>query len=145
RHADMSPDEFVEDLERRGDSVWKMLGRMMGAGMATQSQGGDVGMIMALFSKDRPMMMKRAMASQLIDIEIVTAGVNDANGENTLIQGRNRKAFQILKEELDAGAKTVAVFYGAGHLSDMAERLENEFNMEPTQTTWLDAWDLTKN
>ena len=24
RHADMSPKEFAEDLERRGDSVWKM-------------------------------------------------------------------------------------------------------------------------
>ncbi len=145
RHADMSPDEFVKDLERRGDSVWKMVARMMGAGMATQAKGGDVGMIMAFFSKDRAMMMKRAMASQLIDIELVTAGVNDANGENTLIKGRNRKAFQVLKEELDAGADSVAVFYGAGHLSDMAERLETKFDMEPTQTTWLDAWDLTKN
>ncbi|TWT66190.1 TraB/GumN family protein [Allorhodopirellula solitaria] len=145
RHADMSPDEFAEDLERRGDSVWKMAARMMGAGMASQSQGGDVGLIMALFSKDRAMMMKRAMASQLIDIELVTAGVNDANGENTLIKGRNRKAFQILSEELDAGAEHVAVFYGAGHLADMAERLENNFDMEPTETTWLDAWDLTKN
>lgn len=145
RHADMSPDEFVKDLERRGDSVWKMAARMMGAGMATQTQGGDVGLIMAFFSNDRAKMMKRAMASQLLDIELVTAGMNDAGGENTLIKGRNRKAFEILKQELDSGAATVAVFYGAGHLSDMAERLETEFEMEPTQTTWLDAWDLTKN
>ncbi len=35
RHADMSPDEFVEDLERRGDSIWKMVARMMGAGLAS--------------------------------------------------------------------------------------------------------------
>lgn len=145
RHADMSPDEFVKDLERRGDSVWKMAARMMGAGMATQTQGGDISLIMALFSNDRAKMMKRAMASQLIDIELVTAGMNDASGENTLIRGRNRKAFEVLQQELDAGADTVAVFYGAGHLSDMAERLETEFEMEPTQTTWLDAWDLTKN
>lgn len=145
RHADMSPDEFVKDLERRGDSVWKMAARMMGAGMATQTQGGDVSLIMALFSTDRAKMMKRAMASQLIDIELVTAGMNDASGENTLIKGRNRKAFEILQQELDSGADTVAVFYGAGHLSDMAERLETEFEMEPTETTWLDAWDLTKN
>src|SRR6056297_2807289 len=63
RHADMSPDEFSEDLESRGDSVWKMLARMMGAGIATQSKnGGDDGLLMALFSQDRSKMMKRAMA-----------------------------------------------------------------------------------
>ncbi len=147
RHADMSPDEFVEDLEKRGDSVWKMIARMLGAGIASQAKtGGDAGLLMAMFSgEDRPKNMKRAMARQLVDIELVTAGMDDANGENTLIKGRNRKAFEILKEELDAGKENIAVFYGAGHLPDMAERLENDFGMKAIQTTWSDAWDLTRN
>nr|WP_246420057.1 TraB/GumN family protein [Aporhodopirellula rubra] len=145
RHADMSPDEFVEDLERRGDSVWKMVARMMGAGLATQSANAETGLLMALFSKDRSKMMKRAMAGQLIDIEMVSAGLDDANGENTLIKGRNRKAFEILQEELDGDTNSAAVFYGAGHLPDMADRLVTDFEMEPTDTTWLDAWDLTRN
>ena len=146
RHADMSPDEFVEDLERRGDSVWKMVARMMGAGLASQSaNGGDAGLLLALFSDDRPMRMKQAMARQLIDIESITAGMDDANGENTLIKGRNAKAFRILREELEKGKQKIAVFYGAGHLPDMAERLEAEFEMEARKTTWLDAWDLTRN
>ena len=47
RHADMSPEEFVEDLERRGDSIWKMVARMMGAGIASSSTtGGDAGMLL---------------------------------------------------------------------------------------------------
>ncbi len=143
RHADMSPDEFVEDLERRGDSIWKMVARMMGAGLASQSaSGGDAGLLLALFSDDRPTKMKQAMARQLIDIETVTAGIDDANGENTLIKGRNAKAFAILREEIDAGKKNIAVFYGAGHLPDMAERLEQEFSMKPAKTIWLDAWHL---
>ncbi len=146
RHADMSPEEFVEDLERRGDSIWKMVARMMGAGLASQaSTGGDAGMLLAFFSSDRPKRMKQAMARQLVDIELVTAGIDDANGENTLIKGRNAKAFEILKEELDAGKQKIAVFYGAGHLPDMVERLETEFEMSPRKTTWLDAWDLTQN
>lgn len=143
RHADMSPTEFSEDLERRGDSVFKMLARMMGAGLATQSRtGGDVGVLMALFSEDRATAMKNAMASQLIDMEVITAGINDANGENTLIKGRNAKAFQILREELADGKEKIAVFYGAGHLADMAERLEKDFGMRAVATTWLNAWDL---
>ena len=146
RHADMSPDEFVEDLERRGDSIVKMIARMMGAGLASQaSTGGDAGVLLALFSNDRPKKMKQAMARQLVDIEIVTAGMDDANGENTLIKGRNAKAFKVLGEELAAGKKNIAVFYGAGHLPDMAERLEQEFSMKATTTTWLVAWDLQSN
>ncbi len=144
RHADMSPEEFSADLERRGDSVLKMFARMMGAGLATQSQGGgDIGVLMALFSEDRATAMKNAMASQLIDMEAITAGLNDASGENTLIKGRNAKAFQVLREELAAGKQKLAVFYGAGHLADMAERLEKDFGMKHTETTWLDAWDLS--
>ena len=146
KHADMSPEEFVEDLERRGDSVWKMVARMMGAGLASQAAtGGDAGVLLAMFSDNRSKKMKQAMARQLVDIELVSAGMDDANGENTLIKGRNAKAFTILTEELKAGKDNVAVFYGAGHLPDMAERLESEFQMKPMQTTWLDAWDLTRN
>ncbi len=146
RHADMSPDEFIDDLQRRGDSVWKMVARMMGAGLASSaSTGGDAGILLALFSNDRSKKMKQSMARQLVDIELVTAGIDDAQGENTLIKGRNAKAFQILKEELDAGKKKIAVFYGAGHLPDMAQRLEQEFDMAGKKTTWLDAWDLTRN
>jgi hypothetical protein len=144
RHADMSPEEFVDDLERRGDSLWKMMARMMGAGLATSaSNGGDAGILLAMFSEDRPKKMKQAMARQLVDV--VTAGMDDENGENTLIKGRNAKAFEILKEEIAAGKKKIAVFYGAGHLPDMAERLEADFEMTVKKTTWLDAWDLTRN
>jgi hypothetical protein len=123
-----------------------MFARMMGAGLASSAaSGGDAGMLLALFSSDRSMRLKQAMARQLIDIELVTAGIDDANGDNTLIKGRNAKAFSILREQLAAGKEKVAVFYGAGHLLDMAERLESDFQMEARRTTWLDAWDLTRN
>lgn len=146
RHADMSPEEFAEDFERRGDSVWKMVARMMGAGLATQSKtGGDAGMLLAMFSQDRSKKMKQLMARQLVDMETITAGINDSEGNNTLIKGRNAKAFRVLREELEAGHRELAVFYGAGHLPDMAERLEQEFQMEERETEWLDAWDLTRN
>ena len=94
RHADMSPTEFAADFERRGDSVWKMVARMMGAGIASSSaNGGDAGMLMALFSPDRSKLMKQTMARQLVDIEVVTAGLADANGEDTLIKGRMQRRF----------------------------------------------------
>lgn len=147
RHADMSPEEFVQDMERRGDSLPQMIARMMGASLAIQSQnqGGDVDMLRAMFSSDRAMLMKRAMASQLVNADMMMAGITDPNGEDTIIRGRNAKALKILREELDAGKETIAVFYGAGHLEDMADRLEEQFQMIPQKTTWLQAWDLQRN
>ncbi len=146
RHADMSPEEFMEDLRNRGDGIWQMIARMMGAGLATQaSGGGEAGILLALLSENRSMKMKQVMAQQLTDVEAVTAGMDDASGENTLIKGRNRKAFEVLREELDAGKKNVAVFYGAGHLSDMVDRLKADFEMSQTDTSWLEAWDLQRN
>lgn len=150
RHADMSPEEFAADMERRGDSILKMVARMMGAGLASSATGqgggnGDVGLLMALISGNRSKMMKQTMARQLIQMEAMTAGMDDEQGDNTLIKGRNAKAFRILREELDRGQQRVAVFYGAGHLIDMAERLQQDFQMDKTDTVWLDAWDLTTN
>jgi hypothetical protein len=146
RHADMSPDEFMKDMASRGDGLWKMAARMMGAGIASQAaNGGDAGLLIAMLSSDRSMKLKQVMSRQLADVDAVTAGMDDETGTNTLIKGRNRKAFEVLREELDADKKTVAVFYGAGHLSDMADRLENDFNMKPTTTQWLTAWDLQRN
>lgn len=147
RHADMSPEEFMQHMEERGDSMPNMLARMMGAGIATQSDpdNSNVGLLTALFSKDRAMMLKRAMAKQLSDMEIATAGMDDENGDNTLIKGRNEKAFEVMKDELKKGHKSIAVFYGAGHLKDMDERLQRDFQMVPVETTWLQAWDLQRN
>src|SRR6056297_226798 len=147
RHADMSPDEFAKDMERRGDSLPKMIARMMGASLAAQSKnaGSELDLLRAMFSDDRAMLMKRAMATQLSDIGVATAGMDDVNGDNTLIKGRNAKAFEVLEEELKAGKKTIAVFYGAGHLDDMADRLRDDFDMLPKKTTWLQAWDLQSN
>lgn len=145
RHADMSPEEFVQDMRDRGDEVWKMLARMMGAGLASQPAGGDVGILVAMMSNNRAMLLKQTMAKQLLDVDVAVAGLDDASGENTLIKGRNRKAFEVLKEELAAGKKNIAVFYGAGHLDDMAQRLEEDFQMQATAKRWLAAWDLQRN
>lgn len=144
RHADMSPEEFAEDMARRGDSLPKMIARLFGASLAMQASGksNDLDLIRAFFSKDRPVMLRRAMAAQLADMEMLNLGLDDADGENTIIKGRNAKAMRILAEEVQAGQKNIAIFYGAGHLPDMAERLRTEFAMKASDTIWLPAWNL---
>ena len=41
-----------------------------------------------------------------------------------------------------AGKKKLGIFYGAGHLNDMDERLRKDFRLEPVSITWLTAWNL---
>lgn len=103
----------------------------------------NTAMLLALLADDRQVRMKRIFASQMDDMEGQMRAIEGKNG-STLISQRNAKAFEVLREELDAGKKKIGVFYGAGHFADMHRRLVEDFGMQPQSTRWLDAWDLTK-
>ena len=64
----------------------------MGASLATQSGGGDAGMLFAFLSEDRSKLLKQTMAKQLADVGTMSAGMSDANGENTIIKGTQRES-----------------------------------------------------
>lgn len=146
-HADMSPDEFFDSMDSRGESFIQMYFRMVGQSIAHQSSlqaGGaspDIDLMKALFAKDRARQLKIAMAGQLAEMESLLTAFGGENG-STLITERNKAALKVLREQIDAGKKKLGVFYGAGHLADMHERLLTEFGMEPVEVTWLDAWNL---
>jgi len=145
-HADMTPDEFAAKMEERGESWWTMAFRAMGQGIAMQSarpnQHPEFEMLAAMFDKNPEVRLKRAMAKQFEDME----GVMDAFGGeegSTIITERNKKAFEVLQQQLKKGKKIVGVFYGAGHLPDMHERLLADFGLKLVSTEWMTAWDMT--
>jgi hypothetical protein len=148
-HADMSPDEFFEAMKERKESFLSMYMRLVGQSIALQNknpgsrQASDMDMLAALLSKDRPRKLKIAMAKQFADMESLLTSFGGEEG-STIIQGRNAKAFEVLRRELDAGKQKLGVFYGAGHLADMHQRLVKDFGMEPTEIVWLTAWDLAE-
>ena len=61
---------------------------------------------------------------------------------STIIDHRNTKALSILKREIENGKTRLAVFYGAGHLPDMEQRLLKDFDLKRAGRFWLTAWDL---
>jgi hypothetical protein len=146
-HADMSPDEFFDSMKSRDESFLKMYFRMMGQSIAHQSAATadgatpDIDMMKAMFAKDRARQLKIAMAGQLSEMESLLTAFGGEEG-STLITERNKAALKVLREQIDAGKKKLGVFYGAGHLSDMDERLQKEFGLEPVEIIWLTAWDL---
>jgi hypothetical protein len=146
-HADMSPDQFFDSMDTRGESFLQMYFRMVGQSIAHQSKmtadgaTPDIDMMKALFAKDRARQLKIAMAGQLSEMESLLTAFGGEEG-STLITERNKAALKVLREQIDAGKRKLGVFYGAGHLADMHERLLKDFGLKPVEVTWVDAWDL---
>ena len=148
-HADFTPEQLAQSMEQRNEGVMQMLAKLMGASLAQQSQqaargqSADVDLMAAFFAPapDRARQLKIAMAKQFEGMEAMMTALNGPDG-STLITERNNRALEVLQERLRRGDRRIAIFYGAGHLSDMGERLEEQFNMVPVGIEWLDAWDL---
>ncbi len=143
-HADMSPDEFSKSMEDRGESFLQLLFRMMGQAAAQagrEDQVSDTDLLFAFFSRDRALKLKRVMASQFEDLGGQMRVLEGPEG-STLITERNKKALEVLRREVQRGRRKVAIFYGAGHMPDLARRLQAEWHLQPRKERWLIAWDM---
>jgi hypothetical protein len=147
-HADMSPDQFIQAMKDRNESFLQMYFRLLGNAMAHQSEmtasgeSLDFELFAALFANDRPRRLKMALAKQLAEMESLMVSFGGEQG-SVIISERNKMALKVLKQQLAAGKRKLGIFYGAGHLNDMDERLQKDFNLEPVSISWLTAWNLT--
>ena len=146
-HADLSPDQFMESMAAKDEGFVEMYFKLLGASMAQQSQAAatgsntDVDIMAAMFATDRARQLKIALAKQIEGMEALMMGFSGPEG-STLITERNKRALEVLRERLDAGDQKLAIFYGAGHLAEMDDQLEADFDMLPVSIEWLEAWDL---
>lgn len=145
-HADMSPKEFAESMQDRGESMLQMLMRMWGKAIAQQNHGDaqkqEVQLLAALLSKDRAGKLKQVLAEQFVNMDDMMDLYTGKNG-STLVTERNKKALKVLRQQLRKGRQRLAIFYGAGHMSDFAERLSRDFKMRRVKIEWIPAWNLT--
>ncbi|MFM7107141.1 MAG: hypothetical protein ACKOZU_00775, partial [Planctomycetaceae bacterium] len=150
-HADLSPKEFDAAMARRGESWWTMFSRLMREGMA-RAEKGDAGpaaeigfgeMLGILFGAgpERQLKLRRIMAEQFSDMEVLTAAFGGEKG-STLITDRNAAAMQVLRDRVATGDTRIAIFYGAAHMPDFDGRLRDDLGLQPRDTAWLEAWDL---
>lgn len=148
-HADLSPKEFEAAMAKRGESWWSMFFKLMKEGSARAERGAgkgaaDVGfgdLFGLLFGSDREVRLRRIMAEQFTDMEVLTAAFGGEEG-SSLITDRNAAALDVLRDQIARGRRRIAIFYGAAHMDDFDERLRKDFGMEPFETDWLEAWDL---
>ncbi len=93
-----------------------------------------------LFDPKGKTKLKRAFAT-----EIARAEMEGALGETVgrmLITDRNEAAAGVLRKQIDAGRRRIAIFYGAGHMPDLERRLVEEFGLVRQGVQWREAWDL---
>ena len=142
-HADMSPEQLAEAMQQRGESVWTILLRMFTYAMAQEDSStvSDAGLLAALFNKNRALALKRIVAEQFRDMEGSIMAIEGPKG-SSLISDRNRVAIEGLREAIGEGHQKIAIFFGAGHMSDLQRRLKERFDLVPIETRWLVAWDL---
>ncbi len=145
-HADMSWNEMMKSMEQRDESFLKLFFRMIGQGIAQQSDqksGAGDGDLLAvlLFSRNKALAWKKIMAKQFEDTEESMKWLEGPNG-STLVTERNKVALKVLTEQLKEGKRRIGIFYGAGHLPDMERRLIDEFHLKRGKQRWLTAWNL---
>jgi len=150
-HADLSPREFDAAMAKRGETWWTMFSRLMRESMARAEQGnqgpaGEIGLgdVFSLFfgsGPERQVRLRRIMAEQFTDMEVLTAAFGGEEG-STLITDRNSAALEVLRRRIEAGDRRIAIFYGAAHMDDFDRRLRRDFQVQPRETAWLEAWDL---
>jgi hypothetical protein len=149
-HADLSPDEFFESMDRKDESFLDMYFRILGASIAHQSEAAangenpDIEMLVALVSEDRARRFKILLAKQFEGMESLMLALSGPDG-STLITERNIRALDVLEERRDDGDDRLAIFYGAGHLAEMDDQIRERFDMVPVSIEWLEAWDLRKD
>lgn len=145
-HADMSPEEFWASMQKRNESPLKMFLSMMRASLAQQaerpSKVNDAVLLAAIFDrKNGPKVLKRALADELGNNDVMLEALNGPNG-STIVTERNKVALKVMAEQIEAGKLKIGIFYGAAHLDDMHQRLVGEHKMSYEKLEWVPAWNL---
>ncbi len=144
-HADMTPEQFQESMRRRGESTMQIIMRLALQGFSRQESNAEYTTnFWEIFRQQgaaRNLTLKRWVAEQFQEMGAVIEIVEGKDG-STILAERNKVALRVLREQIAAGKKKLAIFYGAAHMPDFAERLSSQFQMQPTKSEWIVAWDL---
>ena len=146
-HAGVTVKQFRKRQESRGESMFKLMFKLMKDDMARRAKnktGTDISsaeLLRALLNPNRSVELKYLLARQFNEMERLTAGLNDEKG-SVILTDRNKVALKVLNRELAACKKNLAIFYGAAHLPDLEERMIEKMGFERKATRWVTAWNL---
>ena len=137
-HADLTVEEFLTLQETRKESILSFA-IQQSLQAKPSDQPSSIGLLFALLSGNAD-----KLKLQLVD----TLGKGDnqmaaMTGDNVIISDRNIKCLAVMQQQIDAGTKSIGIFYGAAHYPDMEQRLI-KLGFAQTKQSWLDAWVIPK-
>lgn len=158
-HADLSARDLMRAWEDRGETLMSALLKMMTNAAKVQQERYDAAIEAreeaekrgeATPEPEKPRgrenkrrALKWALGHEMGPMEEMLAmfGGDDKGKGSVLIGERNAKAIEVAQREIAAGKKKLAIFYGAAHMPDMAQRLQ-ALGFARVREEWVTAWDI---
>lgn len=142
-HADLDVETFFQLQDQRGESMATLMLQSMTEAIGNDNSGGDgtAELLTILVASDTERQLRRMLAQQIPQIENSLANLGGAEG-SVILTERNKRAVEVLGEQLAQGKRKLAVFYGAAHMGDMEERVK-ALGFRRTGMQWLTAWDTS--
>lgn len=153
-HADVTMAQYQRLKKEKNQNMATLLGRVMkiaesgnlpGIPAGEAAAGDFLTSLLAALSSGDSMSLKRQFAPILSEAESMIALIEGEDG-TVLVSERNKVVIAKLKETLvkRSGQKgKIAIFYGAGHMPDLENRLIAE-GFKKKKLVWLDAWNLAE-
>jgi hypothetical protein len=150
-HADLSAEEFSKLQDEKGENLMSLLSRAMkmekegGLGIDEKELDLDLPQLLGLLSGSGSDNLKILMAKVFDKAEAMVEQFEGKDSEKgtVILTERNKKVMAKLEETMKGGKKSLAIFYGAGHLPGLETMLlEQKFKAD--SEAWLNAWTMTK-
>ncbi len=144
-HADLSPQELRNSMADRGESLYVYFWRIFFASLNEYAKDPlglrDWEMLSAVVTAEEDHALKTMLAYEMTNIDTVRNVLGD-DADSAVIGARNQRAIDVLKREIDGGAKRIGIFYGVAHMPDLEARLIEQLGLFYKKTAWVDAWQL---
>jgi len=135
-HADVTWDDWADRVSKRGYTRTSLTLKLAADLTRSKKQAGPS------VSSSRDPIARKVSLAEYFD---KTQGSSDLSEtmEMLLLDVRNDACMDVLKGQIAAGKKRIAIFYGSAHNPDFERRLMQQFGMRRQSVEYVDAWDLT--
>jgi hypothetical protein len=144
-HADLSPEELRQSMADRGESLYVYFWRIFFATLDEYAKDPlglrDMKMLSTMVASGQDDSLKTMIAYEMTNMDRVQDILGVDSG-SAVIGARNQRAVDVLKREINAGARRIGIFYGVAHMPDLEERLFEQLGLSYVSTDWVDAWRL---
>lgn len=147
-NSDLSVDEVQERIEAAGGDAQALFGLLDGSSMMSKLVSFSLGLIksMPMVKAQFKLMMIEMLANSDAMMSASKSGPMAAMGPamKVIVTDRNQVVVADIKKALmNPGIKSVAAFYGAGHMPELEKQLVDELGLKATGEQWIPAITMT--